>query len=144
MALKTTYKATRGDLKSLARDVRPGDRLYVVHDVARNIARYEDAQLYSVYVVTSKRAIASGQLTVCLASDPSGRGVESVGSLLSRERTLYTELPAGIRNIAGRGPQVATNQQVGTAATRKMNQAIEEDRKNRRQPVAAGKKSRWW
>lgn len=143
MALKTTYNATRGDLKSLARDVRPGDRLYVVHDIARNVARYEDAQLYSEYVVTSKRAKASGQLTVCSASDPSGQGVESVGSLLSRERTLYTQLPAGIRNVA-HSPQVATNQQVGAAATRKMNQAIEEDRKSSRQPVAAGKKSRWW
>ncbi|MFG2328267.1 hypothetical protein ACGFMM_01440 [Streptomyces sp. NPDC048604] len=144
MALKSEYNATRGDLKRLVKDVRPGDRLYVVHNIARNLARYEANKLYSEYIVTSKRAIASGQLTVCSASDPSGQGVESVGGLLSRERTVYTQLPAGIRDMAGRGPQVATDQQVGNAATRAMNRALEEDRASRRQPVAAGKKSRWW
>lgn len=139
MALKSEYNATRGDAKHLARNVRPGDRLYVIHDIARNIARYEDAQLYSEYIVTSKRAIASNQLTVAIAEDPSGQGVESVGGLLARNRTVYTQPPAGIRNIT-ESRQVATDQQVGSAATRAMNRALEEDRKNRRQPVAAGKK----
>ena len=47
MALKREYKPTRGGARDLARDAKPGDTLYVVHDISAHVAPYEDSKLYA-------------------------------------------------------------------------------------------------
>ncbi|MET9376262.1 hypothetical protein ABZX98_19250 [Streptomyces sp. NPDC002992] len=116
MALKSVYKATRGDRKRLVEDVRPGDILYVVHDVAdryvtgKGAYGYEDAQLYSVHIVTADRSWPSGHLTTCSPHSTSVRGTESIVQLLAREREVFTEEPVGIRNISS-NPRAAVDAQ---------------------------------
>jgi hypothetical protein len=103
MALKPVYKATRGDKKSLLRDVRPGDRLYVIHDVADRYVLgkgehgYDDPHFYSEYVVVRDTAPFTGHSMV---RSTSNGGLQSVSQLLSHEREIHTRPPAGIRHIA--------------------------------------------
>lgn len=104
MALKTVYKDTRGDKKSLLRDVRPGDLLYVIHDVADRYVLgkgphgYDDPHLYSEYIVTSDRAPFTSHPMV---RSTSNGGLQSITQLLSHEREIHTKPPSGdIRHIA--------------------------------------------
>jgi hypothetical protein len=94
----TTYQRTRSDAKKAAKTARKGMKLYVIKDVARNIARYEDAQLYSEYVVTHRQAITGAWMI---------SGSLSVEGLVLRDGPVYTSPPRGVRNIATPGPQVA-------------------------------------
>jgi hypothetical protein len=94
----TTYQRTVKDAKRAAKAARKGMKLYVIKDVAQNIAPYEDAQLYSKYVVTHQQAI-TGAWMIC--------GSLSVEGLVLRDGPVYTEKPKGIRDIAIPGRQVA-------------------------------------
>ena len=143
MALKSEYGDSRRDATRLTRDVRPGDRLYVIHDVSKSVAPYEDDQLYSTWIVAENRAWASGSPTVYVPGSSDRRGSQTVQQLLCSHRKVYTQPPAGMRDIAV-SKQVTTDKQVATYATRVHEADAAEDRRNRRQPVAAGKKSRWW
>lgn len=143
MALKSVYKATHGDKKRLAKDVQPGDLLFVVHDVSASVAPYEDAQLFSVHVVTNERSWPSGHLTVCHPSSTTGRGGESVVQLLCREREVFTQQPAGIRNIADQRA-VIDAKKLAAHVARLHAKDVEADRAARKQPVAAGARSGWF
>jgi hypothetical protein len=94
----TTYQRTRRDAKKAAKAARKGMKLYVIKEVARNIAPYEDAQLYSEYTVTHRQAITGAWMIA---------GSLSVEGLVLRDGPVYTSPPKGVRNIAGPGPQVA-------------------------------------
>jgi hypothetical protein len=143
MTLKSVYKATRGDAKRLAKDVQPGDILYVIHDIADRYTLgkggLEDAQLYSIHIVTADRAWPSGHLTVCLPESRTGKGGESVVQLLAREREVLTEKPAGMR-YSGDNRAGLNAQQFAAHIAR------QQTKKDDRQPVGAGagKKSGWF
>lgn len=94
----TTYQRTRRDAKKAARNARKGQRLYVIKEVARNLAPYEDSHLYSEYTVTHRQAITGAWMIA---------GSLSVEGLVLREGPVYTSPPKGVRNIATPGPQVA-------------------------------------
>lgn len=94
----TTYPRTRSGAKKAARDVRKGQKLYIVRKVARNIAPYEDAALYDQYTVSYRHPITGGWMI---------SGSLSVEGLVLRDGPVYTSPPKGLRNIAAPGPQVA-------------------------------------
>lgn len=94
----TTYQRTERDAKKAGQQVRKGQKLYVVLDVAQNLAPYEDARLYSEYTVAYRHPLLGGWMI---------SGSLSVEGLVLREGPVHTEPPKGVRNIAGPGPQVA-------------------------------------
>lgn len=150
MALKSVYKSTRGDAKQLARDVQPGDILYVVHDIAdryvtgKSAYGYEDAQLYSVHVVTADRSWPSNHPMVCHPSSTSGKGGESVVQLLAREREVLTHQPAGMRSL-GDNPRAAVDAKQLAAKIARLH-AEEVSKKAAKETVGAGagKKRSWF
>ncbi|MFF2852650.1 hypothetical protein ACFVT5_41115 [Streptomyces sp. NPDC058001] len=83
--------------KRFAREAQLGVPYYVVLDVARNLAPYEDAQLYSVYRFTARRPFTD---TPC-------DGAMDAVSLCQNYGPVYDHPPVGMRNVAGPGPQVA-------------------------------------
>ncbi len=119
MGLKYKYESTsRRDTKELARNVRPGDRLYVIHDVSQVVAPLEDAQLYSEFIVTKDKAPFTGTPMVCSASAHRLVGGTSVTSLLVRYGEVYTERPVGIRNIAEEPPLLPEFQHLAARVAR--------------------------
>ncbi|MEU3613480.1 hypothetical protein ABZ725_14350 [Streptomyces sp. NPDC006872] len=88
----------RGDAKRFARQLELGRTYWIVMNVARNIAPYEDAQLCSAYVFT-KRLPFTG--TPCTDGDYSAE------TLCQNFGPVYDEKPRGIRDIADAAPQVA-------------------------------------
>lgn len=94
----TTYRRTRSDAKRAAKAARKGQKLYVIKEVARNVARYEDSHLYAEYEVTHRQAITGAWMI---------SGSLSVEGLVLRDGPVYTSPPRGVRNIATPGPQVA-------------------------------------
>lgn len=93
----TTYERTVRGAKKAARDARKGQKLYVIQQVAQNLAPYEDSHLYSEYEVTHRQAITGAWMIA---------GSLSVEGLVLRYGPVYTEPPKGVRNIATPGPQV--------------------------------------
>lgn len=94
----TTYQRSKGGAKRAARQARKGMKLYVLKEVARNVAPYEDAQLYSEYTVTHRQAITGAWMI---------SGSLSVEGLVLRDGPVYTSPPRGVRNVATPGPQYA-------------------------------------
>jgi hypothetical protein len=94
----TVYKRTKRDAKRADREVRKGQKLYVIKAVATNLAPYEDSHLYSEYTVSHRHPLVPGWMI---------SGSLSVEGLVLREGPVYTSPPKGIRNIATPGPQVA-------------------------------------
>ena len=94
----TTYQRTERDARKAAKAARAGMKLYVLRDVAQNIAPYEDAQLYSEYTVTHRQAITGAWMI---------SGSLSVEGLVLRDGPVYTSPPRGVRNVATPGPQYA-------------------------------------
>jgi hypothetical protein len=94
----TTYQRTTRDAKRAGREAKKGQKLYVVLNVAQNLAPYEDAQLYSEYTVSYRHPLLGGWMI---------SGSLSVEGLVLREGPVYTSPPKGVRNIATPGPQVA-------------------------------------
>jgi hypothetical protein len=153
MALKPVYKATRGDKKRLIEDVKPGDILYTVHDVAdryvtgKGAHGYEDAQLYSIHIVTADRSWPSGHLMTCSPHSTSGRGEEGVGQLLTREREVLTQQPAGMRNIGDNPRAIVNAEKLAERIARLHAEEVAANRakKAAKEPVGAGAgKKRGW
>lgn len=94
----TVYPRTRSGARRAAEDARKGMKLYVILEVAQNLAPYEDAQLYSEYTVTHKQAITGAWMVA---------GSMSVERLVHLHGPVYTSPPKGIRNVATPGRQVA-------------------------------------
>lgn len=82
--------------KQFARQMKLNTPYYVVLKVARNLAPYEDSKLYSEYVFTGRRPLTG--TPYCGSMD-----AESLCRLYG---PVYEQPPAGIRNVAGPGPQV--------------------------------------
>jgi hypothetical protein len=96
--LMTVYQRTKRDAKRADREVRKGQKLYVLKEVATNLAPYEDSHLYSEYTVSYRHPLMPGWMI---------SGSLSVEGLVLREGPVYTSPPKGVRNIATPGPQVA-------------------------------------
>lgn len=93
----TTYQRTRRDAKKASREARKGDTLWVIVDVATNIAPYEDGQLLKEYKVTGTHPLLGGAI-IC--------GALSVEQLVLNDGPVYTTRPAGYREIGEPAPQV--------------------------------------
>lgn len=93
----TEYKRTRRDAKKASRECRKGDTLWVIKDVAQNLAPYEDAQLVEEYRVTHMHPLLGGAMC---------GGAMSVEGLVLREGPVYTRRPAGFRAVHEPAPQV--------------------------------------
>ncbi|WP_327160536.1 hypothetical protein [Streptomyces zaomyceticus] len=91
MALSYMYKATRGGKKDLIRDARPGDRLYVINEHS------DRGKTYSVWVVTDGKTWPSGVREV---ECPTTGATWGITQLLSHEREIYGQKPAGMPNRA--------------------------------------------
>lgn len=91
-----TYERTERDAKKAGRELRKGDRFYVVMSVATNIAPYEDDRLYSEHIVTGDHPLLGGAMV----------GGQSVEGICLRSGPIYMDRPDGIRNVATPGPQV--------------------------------------
>lgn len=87
-----------GDEKRFARELVLGRTYYTVVNIARNMAPYEDSQLYSEYVFTKRLPITG---TPC--TEDGGSAV----TLLRQFGPIHDTPPRGMRNIADRAPQVA-------------------------------------
>jgi hypothetical protein len=85
----TEYKRSKRDAKKAAREVKPGDSLWVIHDMARNLAPYEDAQTLQEHVVTSLHP---------LLRVPMIAGSLSVEGLVLRDGPVYTSRAEAMRN----------------------------------------------
>lgn len=92
----TTYQRTRRDAKKAGREARKGDSLWVIADVATNLAPYEDGQLLKEYKVTGTHPLLGGAMI----------GGHSVEWLVLNEGPVYTTRPAGYREIGEPAPQV--------------------------------------
>lgn len=96
MAGRTWQPGKRG-AKDLNRWLSKGKTVYTLRSVARNIAPYEDPQLYSAHTF-DRRSMVTGEWMT---------GHLSASGLLAQEGTVYEKPPAGVRNIAAPAPQVA-------------------------------------
>ncbi|MFI8962068.1 hypothetical protein ACIGO8_08125 [Streptomyces sp. NPDC053493] len=145
MALKSLYEAKRGHAKKLCSDVRPGDLLYVIHDVETRVAPYEDSQLYEEYEVTNDTAPFTGHPMVCSTSPNRRGGSElSVTQLLTHHREVHGKPPRGIRNIADT-PQAATNHDVAQRTHAAHQKDMSRGDGSKKILAAAGaKRSRWF
>lgn len=86
------------DSKRFARQAKLGKTYYVVMNVSRRIAPYEDAQLYSEYVFTGRLPFTNNACT------DSGYSAEDICRLYG---PVYEQRPANMRNVAAPAPQVA-------------------------------------
>lgn len=98
-----TWQPTRKGAKDLNRWLSKGKTVYTLRNTAQNIAPYEDAQLYAAHTFDRRSSFTGEWMTSHL----------SASGLLAQEGTVYEQPPAGVRNIATPGRQVAapTSQQ---------------------------------
>ncbi|MFI9344944.1 hypothetical protein ACIG0D_27315 [Streptomyces sp. NPDC052773] len=87
-----------GQERKFCRELQLGKPYYVVHNVERRVAPYEDAQLYSEYVFTKRLPITGTPCTEHGAS---------ASTLLRQHGPIYDAPPRGMRNLADPAPQVA-------------------------------------
>ena len=92
-----SWQPTKKGAKDLNRWLSKGKTVYTLHNVAQNIAPYEDAQLYSAHTFDRRSSFSGEWMT----------GHLSVSGLLGQEGTVYEKPPAGVRDIATPGRQVA-------------------------------------
>ncbi|MFJ7497850.1 hypothetical protein ACIQZB_43560 [Streptomyces sp. NPDC097727] len=95
---KQTFFRTERDLKTLNRMLKVGDKVYAVNDIETSMSPWEDQQLYSVYTVTGRSWIDQQWIV---------NGSSWTVATLVHQGGVYTEPPAGMRNMAAPGPQVA-------------------------------------
>ncbi|WP_275558528.1 hypothetical protein [Streptomyces sp. 5-6(2022)] len=93
--MTTVYRNNRRDMKKI-QSVPKGTTLYVIEEVSRRVAPYEDSKLCARYEVTSTHLLGGA---MC--------GSKSVEQLLAEHGTVYTEQPRGVRGIWEASPQVA-------------------------------------
>jgi hypothetical protein len=92
-----TWEPTKKGARDLDRWLSKGKTVYTLRNVARNIAPYEDSQLYSAHTFTWRSPVTGHWMT----------GHLSAAGLLAQEGTVYEQPPKGVRNIASPAPQVA-------------------------------------
>jgi hypothetical protein len=84
--------------QQFARQLTLGKSYYVVLNVARNLAPYEDSRLYSEITFTKRLPFTGNPCTA------TGYSAET---LCRQFGPVYEQPPRGVRNVAGAGPQVA-------------------------------------
>ncbi|MEU7240301.1 hypothetical protein [Streptomyces sparsogenes] len=92
----TVFRNNRRDMKAIQR-VPEGTLLYVIEEVSRRVAPYEDPRLCARYEVTHRHPLLGGAMV----------GSKSVEQLLAEHGTVYTEQPKGVRGMWEPSPQVA-------------------------------------
>ncbi|MGA5869271.1 hypothetical protein [Streptomyces cinereoruber] len=96
MSLKDKYSDTRGDLRRLAKDARPGDHIYTVTERATSHPS-QDRKVYEEWIVTKSKAFGSDTY---YAESTANGGQDSLANILSRHRAVYGRQPVGIPNVA--------------------------------------------
>ncbi|CAL9368009.1 hypothetical protein [Streptomyces sp. enrichment culture] len=84
--------------KKFARDVELGKSYYVVYDISRRAAPYEDAHLYGEYRFTSR---------LPFTGSPCTESGYSAVTLCQTRGPVFDAPPRGMRNIADPSPQIA-------------------------------------
>ncbi|MBI0296290.1 hypothetical protein JBE04_17925 [Streptomyces sp. PRKS01-29] len=92
----TVYRNNRRGMKDI-QSVPKGTTLYVIEEVSRRVAPYEDSKLCARYEVTHHNGVLGGAMI----------GSKSVEQLLAEHGTVYTSQPSGVRGIWEPSPQVA-------------------------------------
>jgi hypothetical protein len=131
-----TYERTERDAKKAGRELKKGDRFFIVMSVATNLAPYENDQLYSEYTVTGDHPLIGGAMV----------GGQSVEGICLRSGPIYMDRPDGIRNIATPGPQVAGPLPKGKEFGRKLTEReiADLERQVERADYASGRGKRGW
>jgi len=106
----TVYKRSKPDARKANRQARKGQKLYVLRQVATNLAPYEDSHLYDEYEVAYRHPLLDAWMI---------SGSLSVEGLVLRDGPVYTDKPKGVRQLSGPGPQVAGP--LGNRPNRKLN-----------------------
>ena len=94
--MSKTWEPTRRGIRDLNRHVRKGTVVYTVRNVAKNIAPYEDDQLYAAHEFTWRSPVTGHWMTGHLSAE----------GLLLQEGKVYDAPPRGVRNLADPAPQV--------------------------------------
>jgi hypothetical protein len=92
-----TWKPTKRDAKDLNRWLSKGKTVYTINRMATNLGRYEDSHTYSAHTFDRQSRISGEWMT----------GHLSVSGLLGQCGTVHEKPPAGVRDIATPGRQVA-------------------------------------
>jgi hypothetical protein len=92
-----TWQPTRRGAKDLNRWLSKGKTVYTLRKVAERFQTYEDAQLYAAHTFDRRSSFTGEWMTSHL----------SASGLLAQEGTVYEQPPAGTRDIATPGRQVA-------------------------------------
>ncbi|MGW1160382.1 hypothetical protein ACWD48_19620 [Streptomyces sp. NPDC002519] len=92
-----SWQPTKRGARDLNSWLRKGATVYTINDMATNLARYEDSQTYSAHTFDRRSPITGKWMT----------GHLSVDGLLAQSGTVYEHPPAGMRDIAKPGRQVA-------------------------------------
>ncbi|CAM5393639.1 hypothetical protein STENM36S_06364 [Streptomyces tendae] len=87
-----------GQAKKFARELKLGQSYYVVYDISRRCAPYEDSQLYGEYRFTDR---------LPFTGNPCTESGYSAVTLCQTRGPVYDAPPRGMRNIADPSPQVA-------------------------------------
>jgi hypothetical protein len=87
----------RGDERRFVREIKLNKPYFIVYEIARNLAPWEDAKLYSEVVFTSR---------LPLTATPCTEGGYSAATLLRLYGPVYDTPPARMRNIADIAPSV--------------------------------------
>ncbi|MER6098361.1 hypothetical protein ABT154_21385 [Streptomyces sp. NPDC001728] len=106
MSLKPYYQATRGGEKSLLRDIKPGDQLFVINEHS------DRGKTYSEWVVTNK----IDWLGHREVESPSHGGRMTAQSLLRKEREVLTQRPSHLPNLGVRDNHSAYTEEAHRAA----------------------------
>lgn len=132
----TTYKRNKRDAKKACREVKVGDVLWTVHDVARNIAPYEDPHLVEKHVVTHKQPITG--IPMC--------GSVGLQTLIVRDGPVHTSRPGTWRALHEPAPQVPgplgkrTNRRLNAREILELEQQVEQALADRHGKATARRK----
>ncbi|WP_405964821.1 hypothetical protein OG713_34800 [Streptomyces sp. NBC_00723] len=92
-----TWEPTKKGIRDLNRWLSKGKTVYTVSAMATNLGRYEDSHTYSAYTFDRQSRITGEWMT----------GHLSVSGLMGQYGAVYEKPPAGMRDIATPGRQVA-------------------------------------
>ncbi|MFJ7998990.1 hypothetical protein ACIQ7D_17840 [Streptomyces sp. NPDC096310] len=95
----TVYQRTKKDAKRAERDVRQGDKLYVIRELSGRDATRQDKRVYAEYTVSHRHPLMPGWMI---------SGSLSVEGLVLRDGPVYTSPPRGLRGIHEPAPQTSS------------------------------------
>lgn len=132
----TTYQRSKRDAKKAAKHCRKGDELWVLVDIEKSMAPWEDPQLLQRYTVTGDHPLIGGAMI----------GSHSVEWLVLNEGPVYTSRPAGYRAMHEPAPQVPgplgknTNRRLNAREILELEQQVEQALANRHGKATARRK----